>query len=130
VPDGDELSDTQVGNNIPYKQANETRCLDLSQLRSTADVFRFVKNMLAFRKAHPTLGRSRFWREDISSYGSGPTVDLSYDSRSLAFCLHGASQGDDDIYAMINSYWEKLEFHIQDGTAQEWKRIGDTVLPR
>src|SRR5207249_9279718 len=45
------------------------------------------------------------------------------------FCLHGASQGDDDIYAMINSYWEKLEFHIQDGTAQEWKRIVDTALP-
>jgi len=85
--------------------------------------------MIAFRKAHPALGRSRFWREDISWYGAGPTVDLSYESRSLAFCLHGASQGDDDIYAMINSYWEELEFHIREGTAQEWKRIVDTALP-
>jgi glycogen operon protein len=85
--------------------------------------------MIAFRKAHPAVGRSRFWREDISWYGVGPTVDLSYDSRSLAFCLHGASQGDDDIYAMINSYWEELEFHIQEGMAQEWKRIVDTALP-
>jgi isoamylase len=85
--------------------------------------------MIAFRKAHPALGRSRFWREDISWYGVGPRVDLSYDSRSLAFCLHGASQGDDDIYAMINSYWEELEFHVQEGTAQEWTRIVDTALP-
>jgi glycogen operon protein len=92
-------------------------------------VFRFFKSMIAFRKAHPALGRSRFWREDISWYGVGPTVDLSDDSRSLAFCLHGASQGDDDVYAMINSYWEELEFHIQEGTAQEWKRIVDTALP-
>jgi glycogen operon protein len=96
-------------------------------------VFRFFKSMIAFRKAHPALGRSRFWREDISWYGVGPTVDLSDDSRSLAFCLHGASQGDDDIYAMINSYWEELEFHIQEGTAEgtakDWKRIVDTALP-
>ena len=56
-------------------------------------------------------------------------VDLSYDSRSLAFCLHGASQDDDDIYAMINAYWEELEFQVQEGTAQEWKRIVDTALP-
>jgi glycogen operon protein len=85
--------------------------------------------MIALRKAHPSLGRSRFWREDISWYGTGRTVDLPYDSRSLAFCLHGASEGDDDIYAMINAYWEELEFYIQQGTAQEWKRVVDTALP-
>jgi glycogen operon protein len=85
--------------------------------------------MIDFRKNHPSLSRSRFWREDISWYGAGPTVDLSHDSRSLAFCLHGASQGDDDIYAMINAYWEALEFQVQEGTAPEWNRIVDTALP-
>ena len=30
---------------------------------------------------------------------------------------------------MINAYWEELEFHVQEGTAQEWKRIVDTALP-
>jgi glycogen operon protein len=54
---------------------------------------------------------------------------LSHDSHSLAFCLHGASQGDDDIYVMINAYWEGLEFQVQEGTAQEWKRMVDTALP-
>ena len=47
----------------------------------------------------------------------------------MAFCLHGASQGDGDIYVMINSYLEKLEFQIQEGTAQDWRRIVDTALP-
>jgi glycogen operon protein len=85
--------------------------------------------MIAFRKAHPTLSRSRFWREDIAWYGVGPTVDLSHHSRSLAFCLHGASQGDDDVYVMINAYWDALEFEIQEGEARDWKRIVDTALP-
>jgi glycogen operon protein len=85
--------------------------------------------MIAFRKNHSSLSRSRFWREDVSWYGVGPAVDFSHDSHSLAFCLHGASQGDDDIYVMINAYWEALEFHLQEGTAQEWTRIVDTALP-
>ncbi len=85
--------------------------------------------MIAFRKNHPSLSRSRFWREDISWYGVGPGVDLSYNSHSLAFCLHGASQGDNDIYVMINAYWEVLEFQVQEGTAQEWKKVVDTALP-
>jgi glycogen operon protein len=30
---------------------------------------------------------------------------------------------------MINAYWEDLEFHVQEGTAQEWKRVVNTALP-
>ena len=126
---GDEFLNTQYGNNNPYNQDNEISWLDWSQRSANADIFRFFKNMIAFRKAHPSIGRSRFWREDVSWYGTGSTVDLSGPSRSLAFCLHGASQADDDIYVMINAYWEELVFHIQEGTPQEWKRIVDTSLP-
>jgi isoamylase len=125
---GDEFLNTQFGNNNPYNQDNEIGWLDWSQFESNRDIFRFFKSMIAFRKNHPSLSRSRFWREDVNWYGVGPTVDLSQDSHSLAFCLHGASQDDGDIYAMINSYWEALEFHVQEGTAQEWKRIVDTAL--
>jgi isoamylase len=126
---GDEFLNTQFGNNNPYNQDNETGWLDWSQLQSNKDIFQFFKNMIAFRKNHPSLSRSRFWREDVSWYGVGPKVDLSSDSHSLAFCLHGISQGDDDIYVMINAYWEELDFNVQEGTAQEWKRIVDTALP-
>jgi len=126
---GDEFLNTQFGNNNPYNQDNETGWLDWSQLRTNQDIFRFFKGMIAFRKNHPSLCRSRFWREDVSWYGTGLAVDLSPDSRSLAFCLHGASHGDDEIYAMINGYWEELEFQIQEGTPQEWVRVVDTNLP-
>ena len=44
-------------------------------------------------------------------------------------CLHGASQGDSDIYVMINAYWQPLEFQIQEGAPENWVRIVDTDLP-
>ena len=126
---GDEFLNTQFGNNNPYNQDNETGWLDWSQLQANQDIFRFFKRMIAFRKSHPSLCRSRFWREDISWYGIGPMADLSPDSRSLAFCLHGASQADDDIYVMINAYWQELQFQMQEGAPQDWLRIVDTALP-
>jgi isoamylase len=126
---GDEFLNTQFGNNNPYNQDNEISWLDWSQLKANHDVFRFFKAMIAFRKSHPSLCRSRFWRGDISWYGIGPAVDMSSDSRSLAFCLHGASQNDVDIYVMINAFWEALQFEIQEGEPQEWLRIVDTNLP-
>ena len=125
---GDEFLNTQCGNNNPYNQDNQTAWLDWSQFETHRDVFRFFKNMISFRKRHPSLSRSRFWREDVTWYGTDEKADLSHDSHSLAFCLHGASQDDDDIYVMINAYWEKLEFRLQEEVTQEWMRIVDTSL--
>jgi glycogen operon protein len=84
--------------------------------------------MIAFRKAHPTLGRGRFWRDDVRWYGVGPSVDLSFDSHSVAYCLHGGSQGDCDLYVMINAYHEPLDFEIQESPAGGWRRVIDTGL--
>src|SRR5262249_27891417 len=123
---GDEFLNTQFGNNNPYNQDNETGWLDWSQLQTNQDIFRFFKSMIAFRKRHPSLSRSRFWREDVTWYGTSAKTDLSNASHSLAFCLHGASQDDDDIYVMINAYWENLEFQLQEGMARQWIRIVDT----
>ena len=66
-------------------------------MEKNRDMFRFLKGMIAFRKAHPSLARSRFWRDDVRWYGVDRQVDLSYCSHSLAFCLHGGSQQDRDI---------------------------------
>jgi glycogen operon protein len=123
---GDEFMNTQGGNNNPWNQDNETTWLDWDRLENNRDIFRFFKGMIAFRKAHPSLARSRFWRDDVSWYGVDGQVDLSYSSHSLAFCLHGGSQQDRDIYVMINAYWEDLNFRIQENEARDWMRIADT----
>ena len=108
------------------EQDNETTWLDWDLLKKNSDIFRFFRGMIAFRKAHPLLSRSRFWREDVSWYGVNRKVDLSYSSHSLAFCLHSASQGDRDIYVMINAYWENLNFQVQEGKAGDWLCVVDT----
>ena len=126
---GDEFMNTQGGNNNPYNQDNETTWMNWDLLQKNQDIVRFFTRMIAFRKAHPSLGRSRFWREDIHWYGVGPEVDRSPWSHSLAFCLHGSSQQDTDLYVMVNAYTEDLQFIIQEGHASDWLRVVDTSRP-
>ena len=123
---GDEFMNTQRGNNNPYNQDNEITWLDWDLLEKNQDVFRFFQCMIAFRKAHPAISRSRFWREDVRWYGVGQAPDLSFDSHTLAYCLHGSSQGDTDLYVMINAYWENLTFVVQEGNEAEWREVVDT----
>ncbi|MDQ3707085.1 MAG: isoamylase [Chloroflexota bacterium] len=125
---GDEFMNTQRGNNNPYNQDNEISWLDWDLLTKNQDIFRFFKKMIAFRKAHPSLSRSGFWRADVAWYGVQGQADLSFNSHTLAFCLRGASQQDVDIYVMINTYWQDLVFTVQEGQAAEWRRIVDTGL--
>ncbi len=125
---GDEFMHTQGGNNNPYNQNNETSWLDWDRLMANRDIFTFVQRMIAFRKSHPSLCRSRFWRHDVWWYGVGPTVDMTYHSHSLAFYLNGISEGDEDLYVMISAYWEPLHFVIQQKSAAPWKRVIDTSL--
>jgi isoamylase len=126
---GDEFMNTQGGNNNPYNQDNATSWLNWELLERNRDMHRFFKRMIAFRKAHPSIGRSTFWREDVRWYGVGREADLSSGSHTLAYCLHGASQGDGDLYVMINAYWEPLAFLIQEGAPGDWRIVLDTTLP-
>jgi isoamylase len=125
---GDEFLQTQGGNNNPYNQDNTTSWLDWDRVQANQDVFRFFRSMIGFRKAHPSLGRSRFWRDDVRWYGTGPTVDMGLESRTLAVYLCGASQKDDDIYVMINASDSDRTFEIQEGRPGEWQLAFDTGL--
>ena len=123
---GDEFLHTQGGNDNPYNQDNETSWLDWTRTERFSEMHRFVKMAIAFRKAHPSLGRSRFWRDEIRWYGAGPEVDLSTQSSCLAFHLQGGSEGDADIYAMINASQEAVTFRLQQEDAAAWRRVIDT----
>src|SRR5208282_1193261 len=107
---GDEFMNTQHGNNNPWNQDNETTWLDWNLLKKNGDI-------------------CRFWREDVSWYGTSGQVDLDCLSHSIAFCLRGGSQQDRDIYVMINAYWEDLNFQIQEGGVGDWMRVADTSMP-
>ena len=123
---GDEFLQTQHGNNNPYNQDNETTWLDWRRLEEHRDIFRFFQRMIAFRKAHRSISRAHFWRDDIAWYGVEHDVDLSSESRCLAYCLHGASQGDADLYVMINGGFAPARFGIHEGSPGVWRRVIDT----
>lgn len=123
---GDEFLNTQFGNSNPYNQNNETAWLDWGRLDSNRDIFRFFREMIAFRRRHPSLSRSRFWREDITWYGTSGMPELSEDSRHIAWCLDGTSENDDDLYVMINGGEAPVEFRVEDGIPEEWVVKVDT----
>jgi glycogen operon protein len=126
---GDEVMNTQGGNNNPYNQDNETTWLDWSLMQKNADMFRFWQHMIAFRKAHPTLGRDGFWRDDVRWYGTDGPADLGYSSRSIAYFLSGRRLDDSDLYVLVNAFWDDLTFRIQEGDPTAWRRVVDTSRP-
>ena len=127
---GDEFMQTQHGNSNPYNQDNETTWLDWRRLKENEDVFSFFKRMIAFRKSHPSLGRSTFWRDDIRWFGAkSPDVDLSAESRLLAYHLSADSPSERDLYVMINGSSEQQAFNLHTGAANGWLLAIDTSLP-
>ena len=122
----------QNGNDNPYNVDDSSVWLNWDLLAKNQDIFRFFKLMIAFRKAHPSIGRSTFWdqlQDDLQWYGVGANADQSDSSHSLAYSLKGGSFGDQDIYVMINAYWRPLTFAIQEGQASDWRVAADTGQP-
>jgi glycogen operon protein len=126
---GDEFLTTRKGNNNPYNQDNELNYIDWNLLETNRDMFRFLQRLIAFRKAHPSIARSSYWRDDIKWYGCGPWTDLSENGRTLAYCLRGKSVDDSDIYVAINGGDRHEVFHIQEGRASDWTLVADTFAP-
>src|ERR1700739_1490741 len=81
---GDEFIDTQAGNPNVYDQDNETTWLDWDLVTKNAEILRFFRMMIGFRKAHPLIARSTGWGADCTWYGTDGDADLSSSSCSIA----------------------------------------------
>lgn len=123
---GDEFLRTQKGNNNPYNQDNETTWINWDFKEKHADFFTFFTKMIAFRKAHPSLCRSRFWREDVRWFGLNGALNLSGETSAFAFYLDGTSQQDNPLYIMVNASDEPLNYRFQ--IKGNWHRIVNTGL--
>ena len=108
-----------------------------------AGFLRFVRMMIALRKAHPVLRRRTFFTgergglpPEIVWHGIEPAKpDFSHDSRSLAWALDGRRSDrpnlvDRDIYVAMNAWSEPLGFKIPAApSGRPWRRVVDTALP-
>ncbi len=144
---GDEMGRTQKGNNNAYCHDNELTWLDwrLLSKKKYGDQFRFVKNCIAFRKAHPLLRNKEHLRHqnekgcgypDITWHGVQVNKpDFAPYSHSLAFMLCGCQaqttpEVEDYIYVAMNMYWETLKFELPKlPKEKQWHLFTNTGLP-
>jgi isoamylase len=139
---GDEFLRTQSGNNNAWCQDNAVSWVDWSLAVKNADFLRFVREMIALRKAHPALRRPTFFRgagpcgklaPDIIWHGAKPgQPDFSTAGCTLAFALDGRQTGrepDCDFYVACNARPEPLSFRIpRSPSGRPWRRIVNTAL--
>ena len=133
---GDEFARTQQGNNNAYCQDNEISWYDWSFAEAHGDLLRFVQQLTALRRRHPTLTVDHrmngkpydlLLHEDVTFHGVRlGHPDWGYYSHSLAIHLHG-QEGDAGFYIIANAFYEPLEFELPKGIT--WHRIVDTSLP-
>jgi isoamylase len=135
---GDEVRRTQQGNNNAYCQDNEISWFDWSLVEQNADLLRFVKGIIRFNRAHPSLNSDCFvsevrQRDGSLKYLSWHGIRLNQPdwgdaSHSLAFTLHDYPE-DQDLHVIVNAYWEPLEFELPALAAGgAWYRVVDTSL--
>ena len=118
---GDEFCNTQFGNNNAYCQDNEISWLDWTRLDKYGEVFDYVKDLIAFRKAHDVI---RYTTEactlgfpDISIHNSTPwNTELRDDTHVIGVMFAGRdkSGADDVVFLGINSHWEQHEIVLPD----------------
>lgn len=135
---GDEFGNSQKGNNNAYCQDNVTTWLDWRLIERNQKTYRFVKELLAFRRKHPLYHQDRpltgldmkgRGAPDVSCHGKEPwVIDFSYYSRKLGILYYGSYFEGQSLYFAFNFHWEEQEFYLPDvENDKEWKILVDTA---
>jgi glycogen operon protein len=142
---GDEIGRTQKGNNNAYCQDNEISWYDWSFLEKNKGLFRFVKEMIAFRLRHPCFMRPEFYTgrdgnynatADINWYDEkGASPDWELQDCSLALQINGRrneaarDKESNDFFIMFNAGMDPVVFSIPAANDLKlWFRAVDTSV--
>jgi glycogen operon protein len=135
---GDEVRRSQQGNNNAWCQDNPIGWFDWPLVEKNKGLLRFWQQLIAFRRAQPTIHRSRFFTGAVNPRGLADVtwhgVDLATpdwhdgQARALGFTLGG--EGDAaDIHVMANMFWEPLDMAVPAVPGRRWGRVIDTARP-
>ncbi|MDR2186346.1 MAG: glycogen debranching protein GlgX [Treponema sp.] len=143
---GDELGRTQRGNNNAYCQDNEISWYDWSFLEKNHGLFRFAKEMIAFRRRHHGFMRPEFYTGRDGNYNAIPDI-IWYNERGdtpnwekidacLALRIDGsraeilADRDDNDFFIMFNAGQKQMVFTVcEPPPGKLWVRAVDTCMP-
>ncbi len=132
---GDEILNSQQGNNNGYCQDNKLTWIDWEMAKTNADMLRFVQNMIALRKRHSSLMRRRFLTgyiieergiRDISWHGAKLDTPLwdDPDNQLLAFTLAGIEEC--DIHVIVNMSDQQTVCDLPEIEGRRWCPSIDT----
>ncbi len=139
---GDECRRTQRGNNNAYCQDNPISWFDWELVEKNAELVRFCRALIDFRRRQPTVRRTRFLKgtaelpgvlPDVSWYGpNGLLSDWSPGSSSLT-CLMGrvldydGERAGRDVLVLIHAGAEPQDFVIPTPALRiPWRLLADT----
>lgn len=147
---GDEMGNSQKGNNNPYCQDNNVTWLNWKNLERNDDIYRYFKSLIAFRKNNSIICTDKAFK--MHDYMSIGCPDLSYHSESpwrldgdyltrhfgVLFnrdyepinCLKGEviNKGRGYIFVAFNMHWTEHIFALPNVPVKRpWKKICDSV---
>ncbi|KOR31429.1 glycogen debranching protein [Achromatium sp. WMS2] len=136
---GDELLKSQNGNNNAWCQNSPLSWINWQNLEQQAGMIRFVREMIALRKKHPSLQRRTFYTgmasehqrfSDIEWHGLqlGMPAWNDTEARWLAFTIGARTTNEPDLHCILNmsSKFKCFELPVLD--AMYWHRLVDTRL--
>jgi isoamylase len=148
---GDELGNSQGGNNNAYCQDNEIGWIDWSPGRiDKYGLVPFVSKMISLRKSHPAFRRRRFrdgmprdnglpdvvWLTPLGSLKTDADWNFP-DARSMAFLLNGTPTSADVAFGItepaqhllvfLNGHYEDLRFVFPPAYDWRWTIFADTA---
>jgi glycogen operon protein len=141
---GDEIGNTQGGNNNAYCQDNPLAWLDWPH--ADEELLAFVRRLTAFRRAHPVLRQDLFLHGGARADGRPDTVWRGFDGtgpawddphlKTLALQVRLAAetpayaQGDDELLMAFNADTAAHALRLPEPPAGcRWRRVLDTAAP-
>jgi glycogen operon protein len=152
---GDELSQSQQGNNNTYCQDNELTWLHWDLHEEQRAFWDFVRAVIHLRRTHPTFQRRTFFQgrairgegvQDITWFDpSGQEMSEDAWNTGYARCLgvrlagdliedvdeRGEPMTDESFLLLMNAHYEPIPFTLPVRyEGQQWERLLDTAAPQ
>jgi len=119
---GDEFANSQKGNNNVYCQDNETGWVDWKRYKKETELHGYVKELIAFRKAHPAIhaekelmgmDKTSSGIPDISYHGENAwQVPEEISSRQLGIYYSGSQVEEEACFVAYNMHWVDHRFAL------------------
>lgn len=133
---GDEVLRTQGGNNNAWCQDNETSWIDWALDARASQMLRFTRELIALRKRHPSLRRTRFFEPatagetpEIVWYGEDLEPPDWQDGGATVLCFTLPGRGGDEaaLHVMLNMSSTEKRLPLPDARRYKWHRVVDTT---